>query len=123
MQEPHLSVQDELETEVSRLKDKLARSQKKSSKGPTDEPRSSAPSSVSHSSVFSISSTAHGEDVCELCERPGHDAFNCDMLKEGRSSSLGMNSNRDSRADDLYCVDCEGHGHTADNCPHSMDVF
>ena len=115
--------QDELETEVTRLKDKLARSQKKSSKGPADEPRSSITSSSSHGSIFSSGTTALGEDVCELCERPGHDAFNCDMLKEGRSSALGSNDNRDSKIIDLYCVDCEGHGHTADNCPHSMDVF
>ena len=108
-------MQDELETEMARLKDKLARSQKKSSKGASsDDARSIFPSMSSRGSIFSDRELA--DEVCDLCERPGHDAFNCDMLKEGRLATAGGKI-------DLYCEDCEGHGHTADNCPHSMDVF
>lgn len=72
--------------------------------------------------------TSHsGEDVCEICERPGHDIFSCDLLKDDQPLSGGSVSDRDflkkSATDDLFCEDCEEHGHTAANCPHSLDVF
>ena len=67
------------------------------------------------------------EDVCEICERPGHDIFSCDLLKDERPPSQdGHSSNnflKKRPMDDLFCEDCEEHGHTAANCPHSMDVF
>lgn len=115
--------QDELETEIERLKDKLSRAQKKVSKGSTEasRPSTSISQSSSRTGIFSesVTSTAN-EEVCELCDRPGHDAFNCDMLKEGAYS---RSSSRSNGTIDLYCEDCEGHGHTAANCPHSLDVF
>ena len=66
-----------------------------------------------------------GEEVCEICERPGHDIFTCDLLKEGAAppSSISTSSRLHEEADDLICEDCEERGHTAANCPHSLDVF
>lgn len=69
--------------------------------------------------------SATGEDVCEICERPGHDIFTCDLLKDERPlsvTSLGDTKNLNSD-EELLCEDCEERGHTAANCPHSMDVF
>lgn len=123
--------QDELEREVSRLQDKLARSQKKSSKtGVPDDPRSSLPSmsssaSTRSESVMSQTTSRSGEDVCEICEQPGHDIFSCDLLKDERPLSSNSEASflKKNVSDDLFCEDCEEHGHTAANCPHSLDVF
>lgn len=127
--------EDELEREVARLQDRLAKSQKKSSKGLPEDPRSSTtPSLTSVSSSISSrsesvmsdsASRSGGEDVCEICEKPGHDIFSCDLLKEDRPLSVGSAADflKKSAADDLFCEDCEEHGHTAVNCPHSLDVF
>ncbi|KAG1895564.1 uncharacterized protein F5891DRAFT_1058064 [Suillus fuscotomentosus] len=113
--------EDELEQELERLKEKLSRNNKKSSKNclePTDLPprkRSSTPN-INRSS---------SEDVCEICERPGHDIFTCDLLRDetppAREQNLVKKTNGDPS--DLFCVDCEGHGHVAADCPHSLDVF
>lgn len=116
-------MQDELENEVTRLKDRLARSHKKSSKGPSEGSRSSASTaSISASSTFN----SDAGDVCEFCEQPGHDAFTCDLLRgEGTlsaSSSRGSVSGA-AEGDELFCEDCEGRGHTAENCPSASDVF
>ncbi|KAG2036140.1 hypothetical protein BDR03DRAFT_1057660 [Suillus americanus] len=112
-------VRDELEQELERLKEKLSRNTKKLSKNslePTDLPprkRSSTPNSFNRSS---------SEDVCEICERPGHDIFTCDLL---RDDTTDQNAVKKTNGDpsDLFCVDCEGHGHVAADCPHSLDVF
>ncbi|KAI0645887.1 hypothetical protein C8Q79DRAFT_910183 [Trametes meyenii] len=115
--------EDELEREVERLKEKLARSQKKSSK--TDLPED--PTRRPASSASTLSSTlGTGEEVCEICERPGHDIFTCDLLKEDAappriSSRASMASAEDTS--EVVCEDCEERGHTAANCPHSLDVF
>lgn len=111
--------EDELEQELERLKEKLSRNTKKLSKNslePTDLPprkRSSTPNSFNRSS---------SEDVCEICERPGHDIFTCDLL---RDDTTDQNAVKKTNGDpsDLFCVDCEGHGHVAADCPHSLDVF
>lgn len=63
---------------------------------------------------------ASGE-VCEICERPGHDIFNCDLLKSDGSS--GIDGGGGAGKDELFCEDCEERGHTAATCPHSLDVF
>jgi CAP-Gly domain-containing linker protein 1 len=62
----------------------------------------------------------HGSDsdVCELCEKPGHDMFNCDALPPLRSNTAPGDD-----PSDLFCEDCDTHGHTTADCPHSMDVF
>jgi CAP-Gly domain-containing linker protein 1 len=81
--------------------------------------------------------------VCEICERPGHDIFSCDLLRESSSPTLMMSritsdaspapvkiakeSNppaKESKSGErLYCVDCDSEGHTADECPYALDVF
>lgn len=65
--------------------------------------------------------SASREDVCEICERPGHDIFTCDLLKEDAPAPLARA--KASSSSELYCVDCEGYGHVASDCPHSLDVF
>ncbi|KAF5346581.1 hypothetical protein D9758_013479 [Tetrapyrgos nigripes] len=128
--------EDELEQEIDRLKDKLARAQKKakSSTGPSEisvtdaQPRKV---STSASSVSSSFSGAHGDEpVCEICEKPGHDIFNCDLLKEDRplSTTSSINSynsvnGKSAHGEDLWCEDCESPGHIAEDCPNSEDVF
>jgi chromosome segregation ATPase len=114
--------EDELEQELERLKEKLSRNNKKLSKNglePTDLPprkRSSTPNSFDRSS---------SEDVCEICERPGHDIFTCDLLRDDTTLARDQNAIKKTNGDpsDLFCVDCEGHGHVAADCPHSLDVF
>ncbi|KAI0663349.1 hypothetical protein C8Q70DRAFT_1042120 [Cubamyces menziesii] len=118
--------EDELEREVDRLKDKLARSQKKSSRGLPEEP-AQRPASVA-STLSSTVGQSGGEELCEICERPGHDIFTCDLLKEDAappsrmSSRTSMVSTQDDMSE-VICEDCEERGHTAANCPHSLDVF
>jgi CAP-Gly domain-containing linker protein 1 len=46
--------------------------------------------------------------VCEICERPGHDIFNCDLLKE----DIPVGASR-SASSDIVCEDCETPGHRA----------
>ncbi|KAI0743950.1 hypothetical protein C8Q80DRAFT_1220751 [Daedaleopsis nitida] len=114
--------EDELEREIERLKEKLARSQKKSSKTGLPEDPMQRPSSQSSTLSSTLGQT--GEEVCEICERPGHDIFTCDLLKEGPPSSSALSSTA-SRLDEseLICEDCEERGHRAANCPNSLDVF
>jgi hypothetical protein len=67
-----------------------------------------------------------GPGVCEICELPGHDIFNCDLLKGGSNTTQAKShwsNNDDNSLLDLFCEDCESHGHSAANCPHSMDIF
>ncbi|TFK75264.1 hypothetical protein BDN72DRAFT_832116 [Pluteus cervinus] len=90
----------ELEQEVERLQEKqLRRSQKKSSK----------------------TYTSQRTDVCEICEQPGHDIFNCDVLKEDVPLAAVPLNGQGRR--DVFCDECESHGHVASECPNSSDVF
>ncbi|KAG8213853.1 hypothetical protein J3R82DRAFT_10597 [Butyriboletus roseoflavus] len=110
--------EDELEQEVERLQERLSRSKKssRSSTEPADlgQRRASSATTVT-SSDDDLHSTSH-DDVCEICEQPGHDIFTCDLLKEDARA-------KPSSSSALYCVDCEGCGHVAADCPHSLDVF
>ncbi|KAJ7594052.1 hypothetical protein C8J56DRAFT_925889 [Mycena floridula] len=107
--------EDELEQEIERLKDKVSR-HKKSSKSSIEAPGSS------HGRDRALSNTSEtSEAVCEICERPGHDIFTCDLLQDDASTSSRTTSQRAST--DLFCEECEGHGHAAADCPHSLDVF
>lgn len=74
---------------------------------------------------MSDSASPLGEDVCEICEQPGHDIFTCDLLKDDRplSASSAGGFMRSKNLTDAFCEDCEEPGHTSANCPHSMDVF
>lgn len=106
---------DELEQELERMKDKLQR-QQKSSKNSADVLESHRRSSTSTSAA---NSDVSQEEVCEICERPGHDIFNCDLLKgEAARTTVAVEV-----PSDLFCDDCESHGHVAADCPHSLDVF
>ncbi|GLB37166.1 hypothetical protein LshimejAT787_0402170 [Lyophyllum shimeji] len=96
--------EDELEQELEKLREKLARQTKKSSKSSTD-------TLESRSTIGE-----RQEQVCEICERPGHDIFNCEVLNKDGPVQLRS-------VEDLFCSDCESHGHTAAECPHSLDVF
>ncbi|KAI0051630.1 hypothetical protein FA95DRAFT_243872 [Auriscalpium vulgare] len=104
--------EDELEQEVERLKDKLSRAQKKTSKNAVD-----IAASGSSSSLHSMSDDGQGSgDVCEICEQPGHDIFSCHLLKGDSDAGVSTSSK-------AYCDDCESYGHLSADCPHSMDVF
>ncbi|KAF8894885.1 hypothetical protein CPB84DRAFT_1837197 [Gymnopilus junonius] len=94
--------QDELEQEIERLKDKLSR-QKKTSKPGNENVDSRHRTDLEKS-----------EEVCEICERPGHDIFNCSLLKDDT-----VRAGKDL----VVCEDCESPGHVAADCPHSSDVF
>ncbi|KAJ3492810.1 hypothetical protein NLJ89_g11159 [Agrocybe chaxingu] len=104
-------LKDELEQEVERLKEKLSR-HKKSSKGANES--QDGRHRLSNASISTTSSEKRvvesREEVCEICERPGHDIFNCSLLKDDAGTGL-------------VCEDCESPGHAAANCPHSQDVF
>lgn len=99
---------------MERLKEKLSR-HKKSTKTTTD-----SRSRLSDSSTSSVNSDRPNKatDVCEICERPGHDIFNCNLLKEEvRVPSTGIDTKK------LFCQDCDSTGHATADCPHSLDVF
>ena len=106
-----------MEQEVDRLKDKLSRSHKKSSTRLSDVPSHTTDSETVVSDDTPVG--PHGSDVCEICEQPGHDILTCDVLKGNAPAP----SRPQSSASSLFCEDCEGYGHTAADCPHSMDVF
>ncbi|KAF9231494.1 hypothetical protein BU15DRAFT_90898 [Melanogaster broomeanus] len=113
---------DELEQEVERLKERLSRSKKasKDSIEPADIGQRRA-------STVNIDDKLHPtlhEDVCEICERPGHDIFNCDLLKEDAPALLFRDKPAPRRhGTSVHCVDCDSYGHVAADCPHSLDVF
>ncbi|KAJ3713095.1 hypothetical protein C8R42DRAFT_780117 [Lentinula raphanica] len=154
--------EDELEQEIERLNEKLrkanAKRSGKSSTGPTTgdsssnssahvlAPTSSQPATTSSHDSGSIKSNGlsdssssdgvgGGEPVCEICEKPGHDIFSCDLLREDygqqnpiSSSSIGNNPSHTAALDsdenlDVWCEECEGHGHRAEECPYAGDVF
>ncbi|KAK0199385.1 hypothetical protein DFS33DRAFT_1268680 [Desarmillaria ectypa] len=111
--------EDELEQEIEHLKAKLA---KKSSSSKIND-TSSIRRVPSTSSLASLDANAV---VCEICERPGHDIFTCDLLKGDAPAPInGTRSSMNGNAVDksLFCEDCESYGHLPMDCPHSMDVF
>ncbi|KAF5381174.1 hypothetical protein D9757_009442 [Collybiopsis confluens] len=98
---------------------------------------SSGPTSIVHitnpnGAASPTSAVADGsEPVCEICEKPGHDIFSCDLLREDYEHSQ-PNGNGHAVSDvgagseeelDVWCEECEGHGHRADQCPYAEDVF
>jgi hypothetical protein len=91
------------------MKEKLAR-QKKLSKSTPDTLEAHP-----HGGPFVGSASLQ---VCEICERPGHDIFSCNLLK-----AEVPNTNKSGPSLDLFCADCESHGHAAPDCPHSLEVF
>lgn len=119
--EPQIYREDELEQELERTKEKLAR-QRKSSKG-------SAEVVAERRRPASVASSENSEQelVCEICERPGHDIFSCSLLQDGSSSPTDKREGARVRGPpagaELFCEDCESHGHLAAECPHSLDVF
>ncbi|KDQ57549.1 hypothetical protein JAAARDRAFT_267809 [Jaapia argillacea MUCL 33604] len=110
--------EDELEREVDRLKDKLSRGQKKSSKSSIDPGEARLRVVSDQGPPPSIQG-----DVCEICERPGHDIFSCDLLKEEVPKKLQPLKINVTDPSEMYCEDCETHGHLSKDCPHSLDVF
>ncbi|KAI6033086.1 hypothetical protein F5J12DRAFT_197271 [Pisolithus orientalis] len=116
-------VQDELEQEIEQLKEKLSRSRKQGSAEPGATQRKLSISSDVASSGDEFRSLS--SDVCEICERPGHDIFTCNLLRDGapiHTSTSRSASTRDFSSE-RFCVDCESFGHVASHCPHSLDVF
>jgi len=110
--------EDELERELERVQEKLSRSQKKSSRNGLGVEGMGGRGNHAGSDASGDLKSNGREEVCEICERPGHDIFTCDLLKGGERTT-----GSDSSKGDLFCEDCEERGHTAANCPHSLDVF
>ncbi|KAF8530397.1 hypothetical protein BU17DRAFT_36275 [Hysterangium stoloniferum] len=121
--------EDDLERELERYKDKLARAtQRKLSKTSGESSLAPPSDTVSKKSATTVSEhTPPDGDVCEICEEPGHDIFSCHLLQgdtpSTNSSTRKNPSVTDSESSDLWCEDCESTGHTAADCPHSMDIF
>ncbi|KXN90912.1 Eukaryotic translation initiation factor 3 subunit C [Leucoagaricus sp. SymC.cos] len=89
--------EDELEQEVERLKEKLSKMKKATkSNGETNSLRHQASLTSVKNTEDMIQST--NENLCEICERPGHDIFTCDLLKEEAPKSLIKLSNSDDHA-------------------------
>ncbi|KZV63167.1 hypothetical protein PENSPDRAFT_221273 [Peniophora sp. CONT] len=130
--------EDELEQEVERLRAKAARKSSRSGAPPpppaedarrgsialvsTTNPRASISSSIAGSSVNGHGDVGPGVEVCEICEQPGHDIFTCEALK-GSGAPVGPPPSGGADVPDVFCEDCEGYGHTAAECPPSLDVF
>lgn len=106
------ALKDAYTEKIKELEDKLARysSSKKSS--------SSSKSSTTPAPTISHAVTGQ---VCDLCEQPGHEIQDCPVLKTGSSDNYDAGNGGSNS--ELFCEDCEGRGHIAANCPHSMDVF
>ncbi|KAH8828368.1 hypothetical protein DL96DRAFT_1815613 [Flagelloscypha sp. PMI_526] len=103
---------DELEQEVEHLRDKLSR-QKKSSKSSIGSTEPKSRPSETRNGIGQKESA-----VCEICEQPGHDIFSCSLLQDEPTVVPST-----SASGEPFCSDCETSGHTADECPHSLDVF
>jgi len=106
------------------LKEKLSRGKKKDGLEPGNaiQRKLSIASTVASSDdeLHSVPS----EDVCEICEQPGHDIFTCDLLKDGAPKPSSKDKFTAVRiSSEQFCVDCESYGHLATDCPHSLDVF
>lgn len=112
---------EDLERENEKLKSQLARLQKKTSRTTPVADFDALHDEPVNGQTLISKPTRNGEEVCEICERPGHDIFTCDLLKDGgpvQNGAIGGESQGD-----IFCEDCEERGHTAANCPHSLDVF
>ena len=104
--------EDDLEREIERLKDKLQRAQSKSSKssgGDYLSSKSMSRGSHTRSSTVTQQTVSKLEEEpanlkCDVCEQPGHDVFNCPILKDDSTPAT----------DDLYCVDCDSRGHSSE---------
>lgn len=114
-------LQDELEREIERLKQKLGR---RSSKSSTDVPASIQQRPNKSPPRNSTTAPAVvGDEICEICEKPGHDIFSCPLLKDNGATDANAIAAKSSASKQPFCSDCESYGHTPADCPHSLDVF
>ncbi|KDN40486.1 hypothetical protein RSAG8_08106, partial [Rhizoctonia solani AG-8 WAC10335] len=108
--------EDDLERELERCKEKLARAQKHSG-----ESMLTNGTSKSKSTIKVITTMA---DRCELCESKDHDGMDCPLLDDGgeeeHTVKLPVLDNERAKS---WCADCEEYGHGVENCPNSQDVF
>ncbi|CAE6539780.1 unnamed protein product [Rhizoctonia solani] len=109
--------EDDLERELERYKEKLARAQKQSG-----ESMLTNGTSKSKSGIKVITTMA---DRCELCESKDHDGMDCPLLHDGgeeeHTVKVSVAIEKDKPKD--WCADCEEYGHGVENCPNSQDVF
>ncbi|QRW21287.1 CAP-Gly domain protein [Rhizoctonia solani] len=98
--------EDDLERELERYKEKLARAQR-----PSGESMLTNGTSKSKSNIKVVTTMA---DRCELCESKDHDGMDCPLLHDG--AAIG----KDKKG---WCADCEEFGHEVDECPNSQEVF
>ncbi|QRW08003.1 CAP-Gly domain protein [Ceratobasidium sp. AG-Ba] len=117
--------EDDLERELERYKEKLARATRGSSKlsgesmlvngGTNGTVKASKNAGRPEISVI----TSSGElNRCELCDSQDHDGMDCPLLHvedNGKQPASAVSSE--------WCDDCEEFGHTVQSCPNSQDVF
>ncbi|KAG8881237.1 hypothetical protein FRB97_009736 [Tulasnella sp. 331] len=134
--------EDDLEREIERLNEKIARrrSSRKNSGG--DVLALGHRSSPSRASIASVESLGKAvEPVCEVCGEPGHDLVQCETLGFGSNQALAPSSATsnltvapptetpsagvsDNGELDHWCDNCEVLGdHVTNDCPHSDEVF
>ncbi|KAJ1304313.1 hypothetical protein OPQ81_005473 [Rhizoctonia solani] len=109
--------EDDLERELERYKEKLARAQKQSG-----ESMLTNGTSKSKSGIKVITNMA---DRCELCASKDHDGMDCPLLHDGgeEEPTLKLSSAIEKENAKEWCADCEEYGHGVENCPNSQDVF
>ncbi|CAE6445803.1 unnamed protein product [Rhizoctonia solani] len=109
--------EDDLERELERYKEKLARSQR-----PSGESMLTNGTSKSKSNIKVITSTV---DRCELCDSKDHDGMDCPLLHDGGEDepTVKISSAVEKDKTKGWCADCEEFGHGVENCPNSQDVF
>ncbi|ELU38453.1 Pyrophosphatase domain-containing protein [Rhizoctonia solani AG-1 IA] len=129
--------EDDLERELERYKEKLARAQR-----PSGESMLTNGTSKSKSNIKVVTTMA---DRCELCESKvglhllriqstlnadsrcaiqDHDGMDCPLLHDGGEDEptvkISAAIGKDKKG---WCADCEEFGHEVDECPNSQEVF
>ncbi|CAE6462625.1 unnamed protein product [Rhizoctonia solani] len=108
--------EDDLERELEKYKEKLARAQR-----PSGESMLTNGTSKSKSNIKVVTSMV---DRCELCDAKDHDGMDCPLLHDGGEDEPTVKISSAVEKDKTnWCADCEEFGHGVENCPNSQDVF
>ncbi|KAG8773074.1 hypothetical protein FRC12_002746 [Ceratobasidium sp. 428] len=121
--------EDDLERELERCKEKLARATRGSSKmsgesmlvNGTTNGTIKANKPPGPRPDISVITSSEELNRCELCESKDHDGMDCPLLHDVHVEESGARSA--GAATSEWCEDCEEFGHTVHSCPNSQDVF
>ncbi|KAG8687648.1 hypothetical protein FRC08_011869 [Ceratobasidium sp. 394] len=120
--------EDDLERELERCKEKLARATRNSSKlsgesmlvnGTNGTIKAGKPPGPRPD--ISVITSSGELNRCELCESTDHDGMDCPLLHDVHVEESGKHSA--GAMTSRWCEDCEEFGHTVESCPNSQDVF